>query len=690
VSWLRALPVVVVVAVGALAGGSAAAASAAGGTADPPVAGTSAAGVRAAAAGRAADLRCAEPTGGGEQASLSAEAAGFDPDALRRAVQLATIKAGGSVAVYRYGCRIASADSEGADRGYQSWSASKSVVSMAVARAIRLGLLSMDDTVGSLVPEADAAHGAITVRNLLQQNSGLHQNLVRDYNFILDDHLQNALTLPFDHPRGTHFTYGQVTVSLLAEVVGRAAGMDYQRFLREQLFSRIGIPGGAATIKRDRAGRTDAYMGIEMPTRYWGRLGRLLLQDGRWGGQQLLDEDWMSQVGRGTATNPCYSLLFWPDAPGCAPRWAPKDGYEINGLGEQIVWIVPSQSLVVVRFGTPTGGVKDELKEDVTAAIRRPAPVPVRNPEPETGEPSVDFENTFRTILDLRDVLAVAGVHLGPLPAAGPTRARALQLPERTLRAAPDGSVSVPVACPPVARVPCTGELDALAGGSVAPSAAGKAGSVATDEKAGTAASDRSVGSVATTAAGTTATETSTSALNGAPSLASATYRVAPGGRGTVRLASASLERALAAGGTAAAAREAGAPSGTRATGGAGAEGIGFVLRSRTTDAGGGVVAAGRVVVAPAASRLTLRTVRLASRTVRVRVSTASTVRIRVQRRKASRWVTVRRRTMRARTAGVVRGTVRTLPAGRYRVLVDARDADGGKAVARRTVTLRR
>ncbi|WP_051471957.1 serine hydrolase domain-containing protein [Patulibacter minatonensis] len=494
----------------------------------------------APAASPAPGMRCAPPTGAAELPARSPAALGLDEGGLRRAIDAATAKAGGSVAVYRYGCLAASSHSEGPDRGYQSWSASKSVVSMAVSRAIELGLLSMDDTVGSLVPEADAPHGAITVRQLLQQNSGLHQHLVRDYNFILDDHLQNALTLPFDHAPGTHFTYGQVTVSLLAEVVGRAAGEDYQAFLRRELLAPLGIPGDAAAIHRDRAGRTDGYMGIEMPTRYWARLGQLLLQDGRWGGRQLLDEDWMAQVGRSSPTNACYSLLFWPDAPGCAPRWAPADGYEMNGLGEQIVWVVPSQGLVVVRFGTMTGGVKDPLKEGVTKAVVAPRPVPLRPEEPEDGEPALDPDAAFRTILDLRDVLAVAGVQLAQLPGRGPARARALQLPDRALAARPDGDVVVPVACPPVARVACAGRLRATT-------------------------------------------------VTGDATLSSATFRVAAGGRGTVRLGSAALDRVLA--GTAKARRGARSGATTRAVT------TRITLRSRTDDAAGGVPTARSVDV---------------------------------------------------------------------------------------------
>ena len=589
----------------------------------------------ATAAPRAAapDLRCPEPTGGAEPERATAAAAGMDDAALGRAVGAATARAGGSVAVYRHGCLVASAHSEGPDRGYQSWSASKSVVSMAVARAMQLGLLSMDDTVGALVPEADAAHGRITVRQLLQQNSGLHQNLVRDYNFVLDDHLQNVLTLPFDHEPGTHFTYGQVTVSLLAEVVGRAAGEDYQAFLRRELLGPLGIPGDAAAIHRDRAGRTDGYMGIEMATRHWSRLGRLLLQDGRWGGRRLLHEDWTAQVGRPTATNACYSLLFWPDAPGCTGRWAPADGYEMNGLGEQLVWVVPSQSLVVVRFGSITSGVKDPLKEAVTKAIRAPAPVPERRPERDDGRPSVDPDEAFRTILDLRDLLAVAGVRLEPLPAAGPARARALQVRTRAITAGRGGTLEVPVSCPRVARMPCAGTLEA-----VAPRGA-------------------------TAATATAATATSAA-------LARSAFRVAPGSTGTVRLAGTRLATALAGGPTSVA------------------------LRSRTVDAAEGVPSAVVVGVAPgpggpAGARVRVSGVRLTARRVSVRIGARASVRVRVQRRAAGRWRTVATRLVRSTGPGRVAVRLRPLRAGRHRVVVRARGADGRTTTVRVTATVR-
>ena len=44
----------------------------------------------------------------------------------------------------------------------------KSVTSLIFGRAMELGLVSPDDAVGGLVPEADGAHGDIRLRDLLE------------------------------------------------------------------------------------------------------------------------------------------------------------------------------------------------------------------------------------------------------------------------------------------------------------------------------------------------------------------------------------------------------------------------------------------------------------------------------------------------------------------------------------------
>lgn len=52
-------------------------------------------------------------------------------------------------------------------------SSSKGVFSLVLGRAVTLGKLKLDDPIGKYLPEADPEHGALSVRTLLNQNSGL-------------------------------------------------------------------------------------------------------------------------------------------------------------------------------------------------------------------------------------------------------------------------------------------------------------------------------------------------------------------------------------------------------------------------------------------------------------------------------------------------------------------------------------
>ena len=145
----------------------------------------------------------------------------MDAAKLQDAIDYGSTQASFAIRVYRGGCLVGEdrlADSNRHSR-YQSWSMAKSVTSMIFGRAMTLGLMSPDDPVGSLVPEADKAHGEITVHDLLTMTSGLKWNGARDYNiFTMPDRVRDALTLEVVKPHGTYFEYAQSAVALLAEI----------------------------------------------------------------------------------------------------------------------------------------------------------------------------------------------------------------------------------------------------------------------------------------------------------------------------------------------------------------------------------------------------------------------------------------------------------------------------------------
>jgi CubicO group peptidase (beta-lactamase class C family) len=299
--------------------------------------------------------------------TASPSAVQLDEAKLEEALSWARPRNSQEIAVYRHGCLVAERRWFSEGERYQSYSMAKSVTAMAVGRAVSLGLLDVNDQIGRYVPSADAKHARITVRDLLTMTSGLHWNFFRDYNvFTPRDRVEDALTLPFDHKPGTFFEYAQSAITLLAFVVGKAAGEDFQRFIQRELFGPIGIGPDEWSWERDAEGNTQAFYGLHMTVDDYARLGYLMLQEGVWDRKRLIDSKWVDAATTPSPTNPGYGYLFWLNGgpkvinptvysrdvqKGQAIPSAPKDMYSMAGLQEQRVYVIPSLDLIIVRVG---------------------------------------------------------------------------------------------------------------------------------------------------------------------------------------------------------------------------------------------------------------------------------------------------------------------------------------------------
>jgi CubicO group peptidase (beta-lactamase class C family) len=412
---------------------------------------------------------CAEPGDSWERARPSE--AGMDAAKLQDALDYGTSQLGFAVRVYRRGCLVGEdrlADLN-RDSTFESWSMAKSVTSLAFGRAMTLGLISPDDPVGSLVPQADGVHGAITTRNLLTMTSGLRWNGFRDYNiFTMPDRVRDALTLENVHARGTYFEYAQSPVALLAEAVGRSSGEDVQAFLQRELLDPIGIRASSWRWTRDPAGHVQGFYGVSMRPDDYGRLGELMRRGGLWRGRRLLSRAYVRQAVAPSPTNGCYGWLIWVNAaaPCVGPTISerpvaqsrqfpdlPADMYHFAGLFGQLVTVFPSQDIVVVRVGQDPGLVfaggsnwEHELYRRVLDSVTDQRIDPPG--EPAHGPEQQNADYGFQTALLEPDQYS-KGVSQDPLPPAGPERARAARLSLARPRAGRHGVVVVRLACPP-------------------------------------------------------------------------------------------------------------------------------------------------------------------------------------------------------------------------------------------------
>src|SRR5439155_8747263 len=80
------------------------------------------------------------------------------------------------------------------------------------------------------------------------------------------------------------------------------------------------------------------------------RIGQLLLHEGNWDGKQILSKEALLRI-TGDAGLPGHcGMGFWTNADGRYPR-LPRDTYYGAGAGDQLLIVVPSLNLIMVRNG---------------------------------------------------------------------------------------------------------------------------------------------------------------------------------------------------------------------------------------------------------------------------------------------------------------------------------------------------
>lgn len=230
---------------------------------------------------------------------------------------------------------------------FAAYSTSKSLSSMATGLAIADGKLALDHTVGRYIPDA-APEGkrSITVKHLLSMTSGVHN----DPNVgQREDLFRYALReVAMDNEPGSKWDYNNTGLALLSPVFEKATGKQIDSFLNERVFAPIGITSDDWTWER-RDGYAIPYSGCHLNARSMGRIGLLVLNNGKWNDRQLVPAAWLKEsVAPSQELNKTYGYLWWNNTTGKWPN-VPKDAYAALGRWDNNIFIVPSLDLVVIR-----------------------------------------------------------------------------------------------------------------------------------------------------------------------------------------------------------------------------------------------------------------------------------------------------------------------------------------------------
>jgi CubicO group peptidase (beta-lactamase class C family) len=257
-----------------------------------------------------------------------------------------------------------------------TWSISKSLMGAVLGVAYGEGLFKLQEPVRKFYPALEK-HPAITMADLLHWASGLDWQ--EDYEYaplkssvvamLYTRGHRDMAAFTADHDEyanpGQAFRYSSGDSNLLSAalktIVGPARYPDYPW---TALFEPLGIR--SAVWEADATGTFVASSYAYLTARDLARVGLLMARDGRWRERQLLPKDWVDfsrepfaryQANQDEAVPGGHWWLNravdgatqpWPDAP--------VDTFAALGHWGQAMYVIPSENLVIVRYGDDRDG----------------------------------------------------------------------------------------------------------------------------------------------------------------------------------------------------------------------------------------------------------------------------------------------------------------------------------------------
>ncbi|MDQ2069070.1 serine hydrolase domain-containing protein [Natronospira bacteriovora] len=201
-------------------------------------------------------------------------------------------------------------------RPIHAMSVTKSVMALGVARMLSTGELeSLDTAVADYFPEwRQGRKQDITVRHLLNHTSGLQNNPNAGVEiYPSPDFVQLALAAELEHDPGTHYAYNNKATNLIAGLFPAVAGKAMDDYIDQALFQPMGIENWS--WMSDEAGTPQGMAGLHILPMDLARLGQLLLDQGRYEGEVLIEASAIEALlAPGSDLNDSVGLLWWRQA----------------------------------------------------------------------------------------------------------------------------------------------------------------------------------------------------------------------------------------------------------------------------------------------------------------------------------------------------------------------------------------
>ena len=126
-------------------------------------------------------------------------------------------------------------------------SCTKPFTAVAILQLVEDGKLTLDDPISKHVPGVPGSCHSITIRHLVAHTSGIPGTNSRGSSEDAETAFRSFLRGGPKHKPGSHYEYWNQGYSILSEIISRASGDTYTRFVQKRIFNPAGMTASRFT-----------------------------------------------------------------------------------------------------------------------------------------------------------------------------------------------------------------------------------------------------------------------------------------------------------------------------------------------------------------------------------------------------------------------------------------------------------
>lgn len=224
---------------------------------------------------------------------------------------------------------------------HEIYSATKTILSIAVGIAYDRGFIDLEKSVLEYIPMEKRNHMSVEQKNNFEKIT-IHRLLtmsVRDLPFRPEgnSYLDFSLACPISNPDEKVFNYSNISAYLVGVALSNAIGEDLGLFIEKNIFEPLHIT--EYEYGRCPEGYFYGASLMKLTVHELSQIGLLLYNKGIYEGKRILSEHYVQKATSVQQMNREGGYGYF--------IWKYRDGYSINGKWKQRCYVLPQRNMVI-------------------------------------------------------------------------------------------------------------------------------------------------------------------------------------------------------------------------------------------------------------------------------------------------------------------------------------------------------